>query len=227
MSAFLTDSTDIGCVIVTFLPARELLMCEMSCKHLLAVSRFEPLWRALCDQHPAFATSAMWCAVPRELRLSALRLPSWRCLYRAMAQRGSLLRLLGLYVFVAIFWSLYDQSGSAWVQQADHMDRRFLGVEWLSSQLQALALPVVHTCPPSRPFCTPRARSRTSTISSRSTSCALSPGRSSNDRMEAAMSAHCGYGFGHTALAPASMYFLRSCGEQKHEHEMNRVSHPC
>ena len=78
MSAFLTDSTDIGCVIVTFLPARELLMCEMSCKHLLAVSRFEPLWRALCDQHPAFATNAMWCAVPRELRLSALRLPSWR-----------------------------------------------------------------------------------------------------------------------------------------------------
>ena len=67
MSAFLTDSTDIGCVIVTFLPARELLMCEMSCKHLLAVSRFEPLWRALCDQHPAFATNAMWCAVPREL----------------------------------------------------------------------------------------------------------------------------------------------------------------
>ena len=43
MSAFLTDSTDIGCVIVTFLPARELLMCEMSCKHLLAVSRLDSL----------------------------------------------------------------------------------------------------------------------------------------------------------------------------------------
>lgn len=98
--------------------------------------------------------------------------------------KGVLARLLGIYFFVAMFWSLYDQSGSAyatprsstlhapiqsrsapqraraalathtrahasvrpaahaharrWVQQADHMDRRFLGFEWLPSQLQAV-----------------------------------------------------------------------------------------
>lgn len=47
-------------------------------------------------------------------------------------------RLLLLYVFVAVFWSLYDQTGSAWVLQAQRMDRHFLGIEWLSSQIQAV-----------------------------------------------------------------------------------------
>lgn len=43
-----------------------------------------------------------------------------------------------IYVFVAMFWSLYDQTGSSWVLQADKMDKNFLGIEWLSSQIQAL-----------------------------------------------------------------------------------------
>ncbi|MEX0726594.1 MAG: POT family MFS transporter, partial [Planctomycetaceae bacterium] len=42
-----------------------------------------------------------------------------------------------LYVFVACFWSLYDQGGSAWVLQADHMDRVWLGREWKPAQIQA------------------------------------------------------------------------------------------
>jgi POT family proton-dependent oligopeptide transporter len=53
-----------------------------------------------------------------------------------------------LYAFVAVFWALYDQSGSAWVQQAVQMDRNlfgdkfsnWLGVKWvlLPSQVQAV-----------------------------------------------------------------------------------------
>ncbi len=43
-----------------------------------------------------------------------------------------------VYVFVAMFWSLYDQTGSAWVLQAEQMDKHFLGMEWLSSQVQAI-----------------------------------------------------------------------------------------
>eukprot|EP00966_Prymnesium_polylepis_P246577 5703023-Prymnesium_polylepis.1 len=35
------------------------------------------------------------------------------------------------------FWALYDQTGSAWVQQAEKMDRRLLGVEWLPSQVSS------------------------------------------------------------------------------------------
>ncbi|MBW2274012.1 MAG: POT family MFS transporter [Deltaproteobacteria bacterium] len=47
-------------------------------------------------------------------------------------------KLCILYAFVAIFWALFDQTGSAWVLQAERMDRHFLGVEWLSSQIQAV-----------------------------------------------------------------------------------------
>lgn len=47
-------------------------------------------------------------------------------------------RLAGLFAFVAVFWSLWDQSGGEWVLQAEKMDRRFLGFEWLSAQVQAV-----------------------------------------------------------------------------------------
>ncbi|MFM7243704.1 MAG: POT family MFS transporter [Planctomycetaceae bacterium] len=47
-------------------------------------------------------------------------------------------RLVPLYLLVAVFWSLYDQTGSAWVQQAERMDRTFLGREWYASQIQAI-----------------------------------------------------------------------------------------
>ena len=47
-------------------------------------------------------------------------------------------RLLIIYVFVAMFWALFDQTGSTWVLQAQSMDRYFLGVHWLESQIQAI-----------------------------------------------------------------------------------------
>ncbi|MEE2788543.1 MAG: MFS transporter [Myxococcota bacterium] len=48
----------------------------------------------------------------------------------------SLGKLFVIYAFVAMFWALFDQTGSAWVLQADKMDREFLGIEWLPSQIQ-------------------------------------------------------------------------------------------
>ena len=51
---------------------------------------------------------------------------------------AAIVKLLPLYLLVAVFWSLYDQSGGAWVQQAQQMDRRLFGVEWLESQVQAI-----------------------------------------------------------------------------------------
>ena len=47
---------------------------------------------------------------------------------------SALARLTNIYVFVAIFWSLFDQTGSSWVLQADQMDRNWMGVEWLPSR---------------------------------------------------------------------------------------------
>jgi len=46
-------------------------------------------------------------------------------------------RLCLIYIFVAVFWALFDQTGSSWVLQAQHMDRHILGMEVLPSQIQA------------------------------------------------------------------------------------------
>lgn len=46
-------------------------------------------------------------------------------------------RLLPLILFISVFWSLYDQNGSAWVLQAERMDLRLFGYTVLASQVQA------------------------------------------------------------------------------------------
>lgn len=54
-----------------------------------------------------------------------------------------------IFLFISVFWSLYDQTGSSWVLQAEHMNRmvdlRFGPLQWdwlhfelLASQIQAL-----------------------------------------------------------------------------------------
>jgi len=54
---------------------------------------------------------------------------------------GEGLRALGklsiLYLFIAVFWALFDQTGSSWVLQAQQMDRVVFGIELLPSQIQA------------------------------------------------------------------------------------------
>ena len=47
-------------------------------------------------------------------------------------------KLMVIYIMVAMFWALFDQTASKWVFRAEQMDRNFLGVEWLSSQIQAV-----------------------------------------------------------------------------------------
>jgi len=47
-------------------------------------------------------------------------------------------KLCLIYIFIAPFWSLFDQTGSTWVIQAQNLDRYWLGVEWLPSQIQAI-----------------------------------------------------------------------------------------
>jgi hypothetical protein len=45
-------------------------------------------------------------------------------------------KLFIIYLFVAMFWSLFDQSQSAWVLQATKMDLKWLGINWLPAQIQ-------------------------------------------------------------------------------------------
>ena len=46
-------------------------------------------------------------------------------------------RVLAVFAFVPFFWMLNDQNSSEWVLQAGHLDLHFMGVDWLSTQIQA------------------------------------------------------------------------------------------
>jgi len=42
-----------------------------------------------------------------------------------------------VYIFIAVFWALFDQTASSWVLQAQQMDRNLFGFELLPAQIQA------------------------------------------------------------------------------------------
>jgi len=50
----------------------------------------------------------------------------------------SIFKLSIIYVFVSMFWALFDQTGSTWVLQAENLDRNWMGIEWYSSQIQSI-----------------------------------------------------------------------------------------
>lgn len=85
----------------------------------------------------AVATVVFWMGrnefahIPAEPRrfLSELVQPSFR---------KSLGGLLVLYVLIAAFWSVFDQTASRWVAQAEKMDRMLWGWQVLPSQMQSL-----------------------------------------------------------------------------------------
>ena len=47
-------------------------------------------------------------------------------------------KLCIVYIFVAPFWALFDQMDSAWMLQAEKMNRNWLGHEWLPTQIVAV-----------------------------------------------------------------------------------------
>jgi POT family proton-dependent oligopeptide transporter len=47
-------------------------------------------------------------------------------------------KLLIIFVFVAMFFSLFDQTGSAWILQAAKMNRHWMGLNWHEAQLTAV-----------------------------------------------------------------------------------------
>ena len=51
---------------------------------------------------------------------------------------SAVLKLSLIFSFVAVFWALFDQTGSSWVLQARDLNRYWLGREWLASQIQAV-----------------------------------------------------------------------------------------
>ncbi len=51
---------------------------------------------------------------------------------------SAILKLSIIFAFVAVFWALFDQTGSSWVLQAKDLNRYWMGREWLASQIQAV-----------------------------------------------------------------------------------------
>lgn len=85
----------------------------------------------------ALATIVFWMGRHRFIHVPPGGRRFFRELFSGTGIRA-VLKLLPLYVFVAMFWALFDQTGSTWIFQAEDMDRRFLGFEWLPSQIQSL-----------------------------------------------------------------------------------------
>ncbi|MAJ47465.1 MAG: hypothetical protein CBC35_09520 [Planctomycetes bacterium TMED75] len=83
----------------------------------------------------AIATLVFWMGRHRFIHVPAGGMAFVRELFSAEGI-SALLKLAIIYVFVAVFWALFDQTGSSWVLQADNMDRNWLGVHWLAPQLQ-------------------------------------------------------------------------------------------
>ena len=82
------------------------------------------------------ATLVFWSGRHRFVHVS----PGGKAFLREVFSAEGLLalsRLTLVYVFVAMFWALFDQTGSAWVLQAQHMDRTLFGMELLPAQIQA------------------------------------------------------------------------------------------
>jgi POT family proton-dependent oligopeptide transporter len=87
---------------------------------------------------PAFfmilATIAFWLG-----RKRFVHIPPGGMKFVKETLSGEGLRALGrlciIYLFVAVFWSLWDQLDSAWVLQAKKMGLHWLGFNWLPSQI--------------------------------------------------------------------------------------------
>ena len=85
----------------------------------------------------ALATLVFWMGRSRFVHIPAQPEKTKREL-TSLEGRKSIFALIPLFLFVAMFWALFDQTGSTWIFQAQDMERNFLGKEWLPSQVQSL-----------------------------------------------------------------------------------------
>ncbi|MEZ6055914.1 MAG: MFS transporter [Planctomycetaceae bacterium] len=65
--------------------------------------------------------------------------PAGLSFLKAVFSKEGLLAIFKLgivYVVISVFWALFDQTSSAWVLQAEDMNREWMGITWLESQIQ-------------------------------------------------------------------------------------------
>ncbi len=104
----------------------------------LILSRSGPHWAfGIPGILMLIATIVFWLGRKSYVHVPPNRTKFWNEL-RSEGGLRALGKLVGLYVFVAVFFSIYDQTASAWVLQAESLDRRVFGFEVLSAQMQVL-----------------------------------------------------------------------------------------
>lgn len=84
----------------------------------------------------AIATFAFWMGRHKFIHVP----PHGESFFDELKSRDGLVavgKLVPLFLFVAVFWCLFDQTASSLVFQAEKMDRHIFGVEVLPSQIQA------------------------------------------------------------------------------------------
>lgn len=84
----------------------------------------------------AIATFVFWLGRNRFVHIPPRGSGIFRDAFTGEGLRA-ILRLAPVYLLVAVFWSLFDQTASAWVLQAEEMDTSVWGVDVLPSQVQA------------------------------------------------------------------------------------------
>jgi proton-dependent oligopeptide transporter, POT family len=86
----------------------------------------------------AAATAIFWLGRSRFAHIA----PGGAGFVRELLQqpgRASVVKLFVLTLFISMFWALSEQHASAWVLQAERMDRDILGVKLLAAQVQAVS----------------------------------------------------------------------------------------
>jgi POT family proton-dependent oligopeptide transporter len=61
--------------------------------------------------------------------------------FSALARRENITAIANLLIlvpFAAMFWALWQQNFSSWVNQADKMDRHLFGIDWQPAQIQTV-----------------------------------------------------------------------------------------
>lgn len=83
----------------------------------------------------AVATVVFWMGRNVFVHIPPARQTLFRDLFSAHGVT-TLLKISLVFVFASVFWALFDQTSSAWVLQAENMNRSLLGFEVLKEQIQ-------------------------------------------------------------------------------------------
>ena len=103
---------------------------------LLYSKNFGPRWAfGLTAVMMFFATVVFWLGRKEYVHAPA---GGMKFVKECFSREGimSVLKLGGLYIFIAMFWGLFEQTGSSWIEQAKKMNLHFI-VDWKAEQIGA------------------------------------------------------------------------------------------